>query len=83
MVKVISHNFLIRKSLRASAILFLLVNMFFTFSCTKNTNAGEDGAIPTPSPVMTPEETPESYQNDIDEYEPTDSLSQDSDGPVH
>lgn len=32
---------------------------------------------------MLPVESPESYQNDIEDYEPTDSLSQDLDGAIH
>ncbi len=35
------------------------------------------------TPIPLPVESPDSYQADTDEYEPTDSLSMDSDGPVH
>lgn len=73
----------IKKNLRYSVPFFLLIFVLFTASCNKTQATNTDETSSTPTAVPTPEEKPESYQNDIDDYEPTDSLSQDSDGPVH
>lgn len=62
---------------------FILV-LFLTLSaCKKEKIDNETIPEEQPSPSILPVESPESYQNDIEEYEPTDSISQDSDGSVH
>lgn len=57
----------------------------FIFGGCKSNSATNEGTTPAEvvTPSIVPTEIPESYQNDIEDYEPTDSLSQDSDGPVH
>ncbi|MBC7475980.1 MAG: hypothetical protein H7263_16985 [Candidatus Sericytochromatia bacterium] len=63
-------------------ILVLLIPVFILQACNRS-NADESISKNAPLPSISPVESPESYKDDIEEYEPTDSLSQDSDGPVH
>lgn len=56
--------------------IFILTSIIF--SCGEK-NKEENTLAPSPSPI----EEKETYVNDQEEYEPTDSISQDSDGPVH
>ncbi len=64
------------------SMLVLLLLVFILQSCNKS-NADDSISKNVPLPSISPVESPESYKDDIEEYEPTDSLSQDSDGPIH
>lgn len=61
--------------------IFVLVLLVSISACKKD--KVDNNPEEQPSPSMLPVESPESYQNDIEDYEPTDSISQDSDGAVH
>lgn len=59
-------------------ILAVFILASIIVSCGEK-NKEENNLVPSPSPI----EQKETYVNDQEEYEPTDSISQDSDGPVH
>lgn len=60
-------------------IIITLIFSTILISCSTKTQENTNSNVPSPSPI----EQKDSYIDDQYEYEPTDSISQDSDGPVH
>ncbi|MFN8576936.1 MAG: hypothetical protein U0354_08760 [Candidatus Sericytochromatia bacterium] len=76
----ISSNFIKKNNIRFLVIILLILIP----SCSKkDIESKEVNTVEEVAPSMLPVESPDSYEKDIEDYEPTDSISQDSDGAVH
>lgn len=73
-------NFIKKNNIRVLVLILLILIP----SCSKkDVESKEVSNIEEFSPSILPVESPDSYENDIENYEPTDSISQDSDGAIH
>jgi ABC-type phosphate/phosphonate transport system substrate-binding protein len=63
--------------------IFILILLILIPACSKKKVESEVQNPEQVSASILPVESPDSYEKDIEDYEPTDSISQDSDGAVH